>query len=236
MIATTTPPKPFAALAAFLFSLFSVPALADHPAKGEKVWKKCRSCHEVGLDAKNRVGPHLNDLIGRPAGSVEGYSYSRAMRAAGEDGLVWTEETLDTFLRRPRDFVKKTKMSFSGLKKDEDRAAVIAYLAHFTTAANAANENEHLRETDPPAPPELLAIEGDPAYGQYLSGTCVGCHKPGGEGDGIPSITGWPTDVFVTVLNAYRIKSRKNPVMQQIAGSLSNEEIAALAAYFEQQP
>ncbi len=102
-------------------------------AKGEKAYKKCKTCHSVGPDAKNKIGPHQNDLIGRAAGSVEGYKYSKAMIAAGEAGLVWTDESLMEFLRKPRAYVKKTKMSFGGFKKDEDILAVIAYLKTFDT-------------------------------------------------------------------------------------------------------
>ena len=74
---------------------------------------------------------------------------------------------------------------------------------------------------------------GDVAYGEYLSSQCVTCHQASGADKGIPSITGWPHDSFKTVMHAYRNKARAHPVMQMIAGRLSNEEIAALAAYFE---
>ena len=102
-------------------------------AKGEKLYKKCKACHAIGEGAKNKVGPHQNDLFGRAAGSIEGYKYSKAMLAAGEAGLVWTEESLAEFLRKPKTYVEKTKMSFSGFKKDEDIEAIIAYLKTFDT-------------------------------------------------------------------------------------------------------
>ncbi len=73
---------------------------------------------------------------------------------------------------------------------------------------------------------------GDRALGEYLSSECVTCHRPGGESGGIPAIIGWPEDSFVAVMNAYKLKQRPNPVMRTIAGRLSDEEIAALAAYF----
>ena len=76
-------------------------------------------------------------------------------------------------------------------------------------------------------------LAGDPAYGEYLSGECTTCHQASGANDGIPSITLWPEDQFVTAMHAYKDKARANPVMQMIAGRLSNEEIAALAAYFK---
>jgi len=95
---------------------------------GKKVFKKCKSCHQVGEKAKNRSGPILNGLMGRAAGQVEGYKYSKAMR---ESGVVWNAETLSEFLLKPKAFVKGTKMGFNGLKKDKDRAAIAAYLSTF---------------------------------------------------------------------------------------------------------
>jgi cytochrome c553 len=74
---------------------------------------------------------------------------------------------------------------------------------------------------------------GDPAFGEYLSGECVTCHRRTGEASGIPSITGWPQDAFKAVMDSYRRKERDNAIMQTIAGRLSDEEIEALAAYFE---
>ncbi|XDA97068.1 c-type cytochrome [Sulfitobacter sp. LCG007] len=98
-------------------------------AAGEKVFRKCASCHQVGEGAKNRTGPHLNAIMGRTAGTVEGFRYSGAMAEAGEGGLVWSEETLAEFLADPRAVVKRTRMSFAGLKSAEDIAAINAYLS-----------------------------------------------------------------------------------------------------------
>lgn len=101
-------------------------------AKGEKVFKKCKACHKVGEKAKKGVGPALNNIIGAAAGKQEGYKYSKAMIAKGADGLVWDDANLDKYLKKPKDLVKGTKMAFPGLKKDADRANVIAYLKKFT--------------------------------------------------------------------------------------------------------
>ena len=104
-------------------------ALADgDAAKGAKVFRKCAACHNA-LEAKNKVGPHLVDIIDRPMASVEGYKYSKAMVAHADEVPTWTVEALDAYLRDPRDVVKGTKMAFAGLKKDEDLENVIAYLA-----------------------------------------------------------------------------------------------------------
>lgn len=209
------------------------PVFADSPELGENIWKKCRACHDIGPDAIRKVGPPLNDLLGRTAGTFPEYLYSKAMIDAGEAGLVWNAETLDTFLERPKNVVKKTKMSFAGLRKQADRDNLIAFLAVYSSD-DATVRDKHLRSADPELPAEVLAIEGDPDYGEYLSGTCVGCHQLSGADKGIPSITGWPKKVFMTVMISYRSRFRENQVMQQVAGSLNNEEIAALAAYFQE--
>src|SRR6478752_766526 len=73
----------------------------------------------------------------------------------------------------------------------------------------------------------------DIAYGEYLANECVTCHQRSGNFNGIPSITGWPQETFVQALNSYRWRERKNPIMQTIADQLSDEDMAALAAYFE---
>jgi len=76
------------------------------------------------------------------------------------------------------------------------------------------------------------ATAGDVAFGEYLSGECVTCHRKDGADKGIPPIVGWPSDQFVAVMKSYKEKDRDNPVMQSIAGKLSEDEMAALAAYF----
>ena len=113
----------FAAVAAAGF-MMAAPAMAGDTAAGEKVFRKCKACHYVDQE-KNKTGPHLVNIIGRKAGAVEGYKYSKAM--AGSD-LVWDEATLAGFLAKPKSYLKGTKMAFAGLKKDSDIADVIAYL------------------------------------------------------------------------------------------------------------
>jgi cytochrome c len=108
--------------------LFAVPAHAEgDAAAGEKVFAKCKACHEVEKGV-NKVGPTLKGVVGRKAASVEGYKYSEAMLAKGAEGVVWDEATLTTYLPDPKAFVPKTKMAFAGLKKPEEVADVIAYL------------------------------------------------------------------------------------------------------------
>ena len=112
-------------------------------AKGEKVFKKCQACHTVS--GKNRVGPTLQGIFSRQAGTAEGYKYSNDMKAAGGAGLVWNEETLGTYIKKEgkkglKYFIgsyidkdkAKTKMAFPGLKKDADVENLIAYLKENT--------------------------------------------------------------------------------------------------------
>ncbi|CAG0908133.1 unnamed protein product [Cyprideis torosa] len=100
----------------------------DLVAEGEKVFRACKACHQVGEGAKNRTGPLLNGVMGREIGSVDGFRYSRTM---AEMGGTWTDEAMAEFLAKPRDFVKGTKMAFAGLRSDEEIAAVTEYLKSF---------------------------------------------------------------------------------------------------------
>lgn len=100
----------------------------DLAAEGEKVFRKCKACHQIGEGAKNRSGPILTGIVGGAAGAVDGFKYSKPMIAAAEGGLVWTEAELAAFLANPKAYMKGTKMSFAGLKKEGDQAAIIEYL------------------------------------------------------------------------------------------------------------
>lgn len=108
-------------------ALTSGAALADSDgdaAKGKKIFNKCKACHSLE-EGKKKVGPSLFGIVGKAAGTVEGYKYSKAMK---ESGLTWDEATLDSFIKKPKKFLKGTKMSFAGLKKEDQREDLIAYL------------------------------------------------------------------------------------------------------------
>jgi cytochrome c len=98
---------------------------------GAAVFKKCAICHIVDSD-KNKVGPSLNGLFGRKAGTHPDFAYSSAMKAAGDGGLIWDETTLRDYLHNPRTKVKGTKMAFPGLKDDQEITNLTAYLKQYS--------------------------------------------------------------------------------------------------------
>lgn len=173
----------------------AAPAYSQSADAGEKVFKKCAACHQVGADAKNKVGPILTGVIGRPAGSVEGYKYSKSMRAAGEGGLVWDQETVFDYLADPTKYLRsvldnkkaKAKMSFK-LKSDEKRTDVIAYLATFSTASAApadgfcivnASDKNHFFVTE--------TREGDRQFAELSPGDRL-CAQGTAAAEGIVSV------------------------------------------------
>lgn len=103
-------------------------AAAQDAAAGEKVFVKCKACHQMGEGAKNAVGPVLNGVVNRKAGSYPAYSYSDANR---NSGITWDEATIKEYLKNPRAKIPGTKMLFPGLQKDEDIDNVIAFLKQF---------------------------------------------------------------------------------------------------------
>lgn len=115
---------------ALALTALALPAAAEGDAEaGEKVFRKCQACHMVGEDAKNRVGPHLNGIVGGEIATVEDYKYSDAL--VEKQGETWTDENLHAYLEDPRGWAEGTKMSYPGLKDEQERADVIAYLATF---------------------------------------------------------------------------------------------------------
>ncbi|MGB3247271.1 MAG: c-type cytochrome [Sulfitobacter sp.] len=129
--------EPVAAVTAAETTIEETPVVAEAvfdvelAAAGEKVFRKCKACHQIGEGAKNRSGPILTGVVGNPAGAVEGFKYSNALKDAAGDGLIWSPEELAAFLAKPKAYLKGTKMSFAGLRKEDDQAAIIEYLKSF---------------------------------------------------------------------------------------------------------
>lgn len=132
---------------------YTAGAQAQDSDAGKKVFRKCAACHKVGDDAKNGVGPALNNIIGRTAGSVDDYSYSKALIAANEAGLVWDETTLGGYLEDPAKFMQtylndpkaRPKMALK-IKEEQDRLDVIAYLQEFSAQVEDENHDEETEE------------------------------------------------------------------------------------------
>lgn len=129
---------------ALLCGTTTVPALADdNPAstaissqgdaeKGKRIFNRCKACHNLTAAARSRMGPNLDGLFGSAAGSKEGYKYSKAL---AEADFVWTEEKLDAWLSAPKTFLPGNKMAFAGLRKEQDRMDLMAYLRAATVAS-----------------------------------------------------------------------------------------------------
>jgi cytochrome c len=98
---------------------------------GEQIYSRCFACHAIDRD---RTGPRHAGLFGRRAGSVPGFPYSAAMKKAGANGLVWNDETLDKFLQNPTKFIPGTRMTYAGIKSDQERADLLVYLKQATVA------------------------------------------------------------------------------------------------------
>ena len=122
-------------LAAFIVAAGSGAALAQDAPSGEKIFAQCRACHQIGETAKNGVGPHLNGVIGRKAGSVENYSYSPANK---NSGLTWDEATFSDYIKDPRAKIPGTKMIYAGLKDEKRIQDLVAYLKQFDASGKKA--------------------------------------------------------------------------------------------------
>jgi len=128
---------------AAVLALGTASASAEELEHGEKVFKQCLACHAVGENAKNKIGPVLNGVFGRTAGTLPDFKYSKAMMDAGAGGLVWSEKVLFEYLHKPNAYVKGTKMAFAGIKSDEDIKDLIAYLLTFSPDYVPAKREGH---------------------------------------------------------------------------------------------
>jgi cytochrome c len=221
-------PRIFIAGAVAAAALTGPAASAGDPERGAELYRPCAACHMIGEGAIHRVGPHLNGVLGRTVGAVEGYDFSATLMEAGADGAIWDDLALDGFLANPRGYYPGTTMAFRGIRSAEDRADLIAYMALEGGTADAPAEAESGPSEEVAA---ILAIEGDVAYGRFLSSECTACHI-GEGGEDIPSIRGLPPTAFITGMTDYRSGARTHQVMNTLSARLGDEEIAALAAYF----
>ncbi len=156
-------------LPAYLLAAPTSPSAQEgDPAAGEKIFRKCASCHRVGEGAKNATGPVLNGIVGRQTGSYEGYKYSKSLISAGENGLVWSSEAIFDWLANPRDFIRaytgdpmaRTKMSFK-LGDEQQRRDVIAYLGTLSPQ-DAAADGSSMSHGDTPFDDKMAAGNVDP--------------------------------------------------------------------------
>lgn len=115
-------------LVAFLALSSDAAQAQGDAAKGEKLFARCRACHALEA-GQNKVGPSLHGIFGREAGTVEGFNYSNALKSAD---IVWNDETMDHWLENPREYIPGNKMVFPGLRKEQDRQDIIAYLKEAT--------------------------------------------------------------------------------------------------------
>ena len=104
---------------------------STNAAEGAKIFKKCAACHSIAEGGGNKIGPALWGVLGRPVGTIPDYKYSKAMAAHGKN---WSFEEMNGFLIKPKNWIKGTKMSFAGLKKAKERAAVILYMNENTNS------------------------------------------------------------------------------------------------------
>lgn len=195
----------------------------------------CVSCHSIagenGSSDQSSVGPDLAELIGRVAGSRPDFKYSAAMTEQGERGLIWNHETLDDFLKSPRQAVPGTTMGFAGIASVEDRTELIQWISSGVAADGVSSESADIDPALKARIEKILMVSADPDYGEYLAGECVTCHS-GAAAGGVPAIDHLPPNYFVRSLLEYQSGVRTNQVMQLMAKNLGDDEIAALAAFF----
>ena len=118
-------PLPISRAKAFLLN---VPADLE---LGKKTFQTCGACHALGSETNSNVGPKLDGIVGRAAGSIEGFNYSKALRKAADNGLVWDAYRLDAYLAAPSKFIEGTKMAYVGIADEYERRNLIAYLKTF---------------------------------------------------------------------------------------------------------
>ena len=174
----------FFVLATVGIGLMSGAALADGDAvKGETVFKKCMACHAIA-EKTNKVGPHLVGLVGRAVATVEGYTYSDSMKNYAATGAVWDEPALQAYLENPKAIVAKSKMAFPGIKKEEERNNLIAFLKIKDVAGLSSTDDLSSTADSTPASSGFVLPKMDSKRGRelFISKGCVICHAINGVG------------------------------------------------------
>ncbi len=113
---------------ALMTTAFASPAAAQDAAAGQRVFNQCRACHVIENNGRNTVGPNLHGVVGREAGSIENFRYSRPMQEKHEQGFAWTEDNLRSYIRNPKEVVPGGSMSYPGLRNEQQLNDLIAYL------------------------------------------------------------------------------------------------------------
>ncbi|MXY34773.1 MAG: c-type cytochrome [Boseongicola sp. SB0664_bin_43] len=143
-------------------------------SRGEKVFRKCVACHTVEKGGRKKIGPNLWGIVGAAVGAREGFRYSRALLAFGGS---WTPERLDAYLAKPRGFVKGGSMSFVGLKREQDRADVIAFLNGMSDSpADFGKSQEASAGLPPPEPEDYGVMVAAPGASETFD-ACTSCHS-----------------------------------------------------------
>ena len=189
---------------------------------GQILFHGCAACHDIGPEAEHGPGPHLQELFGRTAGRIDGWDFGPELVAAGGNGMIWERETLHALLADPVPMMGGTPHPV--IAGEQDRNDLLTYLRTNTQPPPPAIGEVEIPEA-------VLAMEGDIAYGEYLASECAGCHVSGGST--LPDIAGRRAEDFITLMYEYKMRARDNETMRIVASRLGDEEIAALAAYFE---
>lgn len=192
------------------------------------LFRACASCHVVTDPGPARTGPQLSRLFERGIASLDGYNYSDALRTFGGENSRWDKSTLDRFLASPGALVPGTSMAYAGIKDSSKRERLVNWLLEVTAEASPAGDL-----SGDPEVQKIIALDADPDYGEYLAAECLTCHQSNGTAGGaVPVIAGMDSGQFVRALLDYKNKVRSNPVMVMTAGSLGEDELAALAVFF----
>ncbi len=179
----------------------------------------CASCHQ--LEGPNQVGPTLGKMISTPIASNPSFNYSKALKGYAALNRTWTMESLRAFLQNPMQAVPGTAMSFAGIDDEATLDSIVNYLAD---PGEATHSDEAMA---------IAQLEADPEYGEYLASECLTCHQADGSNTGIASIVGRDEVDFIDAALQYRNGIREHQVMQLMTQNLSDEDLAALAAYFK---